>query len=196
MRYPKLTLLLLVGLTSSFQCASSMKNKTLQEPYQESSVDVSFSIDSLSVVDTRTSVDSGSMKIPRMVWKKRDGEIVPALGDEQKKVIAEEAARYARGSEGGKTVVVTLLEGRKRYHADFLFSKEYATTAVKVEVLDSVHQPYYLSATGNAAYEVESIKADNPFMEKLYQKALRNAVYKAFESFQTQERASKAAATK
>jgi hypothetical protein len=58
----------------------------------------------------------------------------------------------------------------------------FKTEVVAITLLDSIHQPELFSTSGEAEYEITSTGADVSSLEKLYVKALKLCVYKAFES--------------
>jgi hypothetical protein len=165
-------------------CAAKIKRNFLNEPYRAKTISVALSIAGIEVVDGRSSLDTETLWIPSFTFKKVGDTVIPPLTSAQEAVIKDEIAHYAKGSGPEVKVKATIKEGTKQYSMGFFNSRECAKAAMTVELLDSVHTPYLFSTTGEAYYEVKSTKADTLFLEKLYRKALKTCVYKAFESIQ------------
>jgi predicted transcriptional regulator len=183
MRIAGCTLLpLAAGLLFLFSCASQLKQKFLDEPYRSGELSVPLVVKDIEVADGRMSVTARDLKAPKFTFKQKGDTIAPPLCSEHEKVIRDEIRQYVKGDGRQAKVRATLKEGLKQYTLGFFNAREYAKTAVCIELFNDTTQPYLFSTTGEAYYEVKSPFTDTVYLETLYRKALKTSVYKAFES--------------
>ncbi|MBN1128544.1 MAG: hypothetical protein JXA71_06135 [Chitinispirillaceae bacterium] len=178
------TLVLFSALLLCFSCASRLKQKFIDEPYRSGSLSVPLMVTDIEVADERKSVAIQNLAAPTATLKKKGDTIMEPLTIEQEKAIHDEIRQCIKGEGVRVRIRATLKDGVKQYSSGFFNAREYARTAVTIELLDEVTQPYFFSTTGEAHYEVKSTKADTAFLETLYRKALKTSVYKAFESIE------------
>jgi hypothetical protein len=176
------TILSVLVFLLTLGCAAKIKQNFLKESYRSKEISAALTITGIEVVDARTTVDTGTLIIPRFTFKKVGDTIVPPLSAEQVKIIKDEIAHYASGGKTAVRIKATITRGIKEYSMGFFNSREYAGADVNIELLDTINNTQLFSTTGEAGYEVKSIRADTVFLESLYRKALKTCVYKAFES--------------
>jgi hypothetical protein len=178
----KILLPLATGLLFFLSCTAQLKQKFLDEPYRSSELSVPLVVTDIEVADGRVSVTARDLKAPKFTFKQKGDTIAPPLNSEHEKVIRDEIRQYVKGDGRQAKVKATLKEGWKQYTLGFFNAREFAKTAVCIELLNDTTQPYLFSTTGEAYYEVKSPIADTAYLETLYRKALKTSVYKAFES--------------
>jgi hypothetical protein len=176
------TLLLLSALLLLPSCAAKLKQKFLDEPYRSGALTVSLTVSNIEVADGRKSADTRSLKAPKFTFKQKGDTVVPPLTIEQEKVIHDEIRKYVKGDGLRVRIKATLKDGVKQYTIGFFNAREFAKTAVTIELMNDTSRTDFFSTTGEAYYEVKSTRADTVYLETLYRKALKTSVYKAFES--------------
>jgi hypothetical protein len=184
MNYRLVTFLSVLVFLFTMGCAGKIKQNFLNEPYRNKRVSVELAITGIEVADARAAVDTGTLIIPGFTFKKIGDTIVPPLSVIEEKAIKDEIAQYAQGGKTAVRVKATIKTGIKEYSMGFFNSREFAGAAVNIDLLDTIHNTQLFSTTGEASYEVKSIRADTAFLESLYRKALKTCVYKAFENIE------------
>ena len=162
-------------------CSSTAKLNYLNEPYAINEIRVPLSISGVDIIDSRNDTTSRAVDIPRHPKKGQADEINQALNDKHRKLITEEMTVYLETSDKEARVEVEVLEGVKKFEGATFGRTEYVKVKLGVTLYDDVHSPFYLKSSGEAMYEIQSLKASNEFIEKLYQKALKASLYKCFE---------------
>lgn len=163
-------------------CAAKIKQNFLNEPYRNKKISVELTMTGIEVADARAAVDTRTLIVPGFTFKKVGDTIVPPLNAIDEKAIKDEIAQYAKGGKTAVRVKATIITGIKEYSMGFFNSREFAGAAVKIDLWDTIHNTQLYSGTGEAGYEVKSIRADSAFLGSLYCKALKTCVYKAFEN--------------
>ena len=182
MNYRLVTFLSVPVFLFTMGCAGKIKQNFLNEPYRNKRISVELTITGIEVADARAAVDTGTLIVPGFTFKKMGDTIVPPLSVIEEKAIKDEIAQYAQGGKTAVRIKATITRGIKEYSMGFFNSREYAGADVNIELLDTINNTQLFSTTGEAGYEVKSIRADTVFLESLYRKALKTCVYKAFES--------------
>jgi hypothetical protein len=163
-------------------CAAQLKQKFLDEPYRSSALSVPLIVSDIEVADGRKSADTRTLKAPKFTFKQKGDTVIPPLTIEQEKVIHDEIRLYAKGEGPRMHIKATLKDGVKQYTLGFFNAREFAKTAVTIELMNDTARTSFFTTTGEAYYEVKSTGADTVYLETLYRKALKTSVYKAFES--------------
>jgi hypothetical protein len=183
MRHARYGILLLESiLFLHFSCFAQFKQRFLDEPYRASKLSVPLAVTEIEIADSRASVAVRSIKAPKFTFRQKGDTIIPPLTIEQEKVVRDEIRQSVTGGGPQVRIKATLKEGIKVYTLGFFHAREYATAAVTIELRLDTARATLFSTTGEANYEVKSMTADSVYLETLYRKALKTAVYKAFES--------------
>jgi hypothetical protein len=162
-------------------CSATAKKAFLNEEYRAPGVRASFSAAAFSIIDLRETVTTRPLDVPVLSLPGTNDSINPALNEAYTRAMREEAEALLTAGGPAYDIRISVIEAKKAFYGA-LVEREAARVTVRVDVLDSVHQPYFYSATGEANLEMKSTNAGQDFSEKQFVKALKMAVYKAFEA--------------
>ncbi|MBN1760480.1 MAG: hypothetical protein JW863_19280 [Chitinispirillaceae bacterium] len=177
---------IIVGLTVSSvilltACSSATKLKYLNEPFTTTEMKIPLTLTEIEFTDNRADTSSRAVNIPRYTKLGQKDTVRQSLRQEHRTLLNEEMKAYFTG--GGKEVkaVVEVIDGSKCFEAGRMTEIEFVRVRLGLTLLDEEHTPYFLKSSGEAMYEIKSLDAKNEFIEKLYQKALKAALYKCCE---------------
>ncbi|MCP4582072.1 MAG: hypothetical protein GY839_10665 [candidate division Zixibacteria bacterium] len=164
-------------------CMPSHKLALLDQKYPVVYEDLSLLIDNVAVIDDRPEISYRDIEIPTMSWPWTEDIVCPPLSKAQEELIINEVARHT--TESGKKVnaVVYIVEGEKRFEGLIWGELEYVRVNLKINLYDSMHQPFYLSVSSDTFFEVKSFDASDDYIEQLYCKAIRYSIFQCFKQF-------------
>lgn len=168
-------------------CSATAKKAFLNEEYRAPGVKASFSAAAFSIIDLREATTTRALDVPVLSLPGTNDSINPALNEAYTRAMREEAESLLTAGGPAYDIRISVMEAKKAFYGA-LVEREAARVIVRVDVLDSLHQPYFYSATGEANLEMKSTNAGQDFSEKQFIKALKTAVYKAFEAICSMEK--------
>lgn len=182
MKYIKLCGALILLLLAN--CAMLQIQSFIDEPIDADSIKLPIQISSLSIIDYRRNVDNRDINISWFALPGDKDEVLPKLSSDQRQLINDEFMKYVVNKSDNYTVraVIEIVEGSKNYKCSWFFEDMKARSTIRITLYDSFHTPYLISATGEAVSTYTSGVSTKKYMEGLYQKAIRMALYKAVES--------------
>lgn len=171
---------LLVGAGCAFQKLQAV----LDEPMSGPQVKLPVAITKLTIADIRTATNARDLKISAIALPGRKDEIAPPLSGEQKDVLEKEFASYAAFTAGDARAACTVqvVEGSMKYTSAWSGEEMFVRSKLRMVLIDSLHTPFLASAVGEAEFSFKSNIANKKNFEKLYQKAMKAALFKAAES--------------
>lgn len=135
----------------------------------------------LIIVDERADVDKGDLKVPAIALREKKGRIQPELVKSHRDLIGDEIKKHL-GSDSRKIKFVAFItKGEKGFVSSWKGDQEKVKFAIRIEYFDEVLKKE-LKTSGEASYEVSSITSSGDYIEKAYQKAIRNAIHESFVS--------------
>ena len=181
LKYP-VFLLTLIATITVVGCSSRAKLKYLNEPFTTTELKIPLNVTGIEFNDNRTDTSSRALDIPRYTKNGQTDTVHQALLPEHRAILTGEMESYFDGSGKEVEAVIEVLEGEKCFAAGRVAEVEYVKVKLGLTLLDTVHTPYFLKRNGEVAYEIKSLDAKNDFLEQLYQKALKAALYKCCEA--------------
>ena len=139
-----------------------------------------LSVISIEISDLRQHTTDREIKIPFFSWPGQSDKIRPILTSEHKHLIDTEIRKHVTSSGIPVKIHVSIEEAYKEFSATWITENEHVEIQMKIDIYDEIHTPYLMSAFGNSIYDMTSIDASPEYIEKLYQKALRSGIKKAF----------------
>ena len=172
----------IVGTVSLLMgCSSAAKMRYLNEPYATTDIKIPLTLTEMEFVDNRADTSSRMVNIPRYTRLGQKDTVRQTLLPEHRSLLSDELRNRFTGEGTGVKAVVEILEGDKCFEAGRMTEIELVKVRIGLTLLDGEHTPYFLKSNGEATYEIKSLDARNEFLEKLYQKGLKAALYKCCE---------------
>jgi hypothetical protein len=180
----KIRILFALAAVITCACAFQKLQTVLDESPSGQAPRLPIAVTRLSVADARPAVDYRDMKISAFAIPGRRDESAPSLSGEQKDVLEKEFSRYLAHNSGDYTAACTILvlEGVMQYTSAWSGEDMVVKSKLRVVLIDSLHTPFLASAIGEAELSFKSNIANKKNFEKLYQKAMKMALFKAMES--------------
>ena len=180
LKYPVLVLAPFAAI-AVIGCSSAAKMKYLNEPYASTEITIPLTVSEIEIVDNRNDTSSRAVNIPRYTKMGQKDTVRQTLLQEHRTILADELKRNFTGDGSAVKAVIEVIEGNKCFEAGRMTEIEFVKVRLALTLLDDEHTPYFLKSSGEASYEIKSLDARNEFLEKLYQKGLKAALYKCCE---------------
>ena len=165
-------------------CAFKKLQTLIDEPASANAPRLAVAITNLVIVDGRATVDTRDVKTSKLAAPGRTDLISPAISQAHKDMLEKEMAWYSNGGASGPHAACTIqvVEGVERYKSTWSGEEMHARSKLRVSIVDSVHAPFVFSTVGEAEYYFTSNIANQSNFDRLYQKAMKTALFKAVES--------------
>ena len=145
-------------------------------------VNLAYEIQHLEIVDKRTNVSEGEMKIPTFSTPKSYIKHAPVVTAGHRQEIEAFFKNNIKGSGPSVQAIVILVDAYKEFSATAMTERERGHVKMEVILYDSATDKQLISCESMADFGVESRDANQEKMEKVYRYSLRQAVYKCLKS--------------
>ncbi len=139
-----------------------------------------LSVISIDISDLRENTTDREIKIPVLTWPGQSDKIRPRLTVQHKHLIDTEIRKHVTNTGVPVKIHVSIQEAYKEFSASWFSENEHVEIHIKIDIYDGIHSPFLVSAYGNSVYDMTSIDASPEYIEKMYQKAIRSGIKKAF----------------
>ncbi len=165
-------------------CAFQKLQAVLDEPMAGPQVKLPVAVTKLTIADARSAADGRDLKISAFALPGRKDEIVPRLSADQKNMLENEFAKYRdyNATDVRAACSLQVIEGVMKYTSAWSGEEMFVRSKLRLVLIDSLHTPFLASAVGEAEFSFKSNIANAKNFEKLYQKAMKAALFKAAES--------------
>jgi hypothetical protein len=164
-------------------CAAQKFRLLLDEPPSGQPFNLPVEVTRLSIADLRNAVDNRDIIVSALAVPGRKDSIAPALSGGQRELLEKEFGKYISDhADYTARCSILIMEGVMRYASSWSGEGMSVRSKIRVVLIDSLHTPFLASAAGEADYSFQSNIANKKNFEKLYQKAMKAALFKAMES--------------
>ena len=148
-------------------------------------VHLAYQIEHVEIIDNRRNVSSGEMRIPAISTPKSYTKHFPVVTPEHRQEILDFCKNNVKSSGRSVQAIVNLVDAYKEFSATFSTERERGYVKMEVILYDLQTDKQLISCESIGTFGIESNDADQQKMEKIYQYALRQAIYKCFRSIAT-----------
>jgi len=171
-------MLLSLTLLSCVGKQSILKNN--DEPNQ---IAIKGIFNEFEVVDIRNNVSTRALHIPDITLPGQSDLVHPELTQAHQDVITKQVKSYFRDGENEYNVKIEVVEGIKEFSANLFNEREYVQFDVQISLANPKTNALK-TCSSTAFFEAKSMDANYNFIDKIYLKAMRTAVYKCCEKLQ------------
>ncbi|MBN1822719.1 MAG: hypothetical protein JW803_00205 [Endomicrobiales bacterium] len=163
-----------IGLLSVLLLGCAAKKNYLIDTFDYSQAYFEgLALNSFNIVDERVGVSD----IVSFPLKKKEASLFPALTPEHRELIKRETERHLSTEGSPVDLTVFVKKGEKGYKSRLTGKFEEVKFAVKMEFKLKDRTEY---ASGEALLEIKSMSVSHEYLEKLYQKAIRESIHQCF----------------
>ena len=134
-------------------------------------------MDSFSIVDERKDVSAMQPIAGFFAKPGTRSEASPPLSKVQRSLIKSEILKYIDNKGDRYNITVYIVKAQKAFRSAWPRKYETAAVALKIKFKGEDGVSIYAAET---LLEVKSIKATDEYIEKLYQKAIKDCIYDCF----------------
>lgn len=175
-------LLAAVALMAS-GCASSVKQRFLDEEFRLEKIALPYSLRKVKVVDRRVGVAKTDISIPAVTFWPRKDAVSPPLTKEDLLMLENEPRQYFAGMNQPVTATIEVLEARKKFESGWKGERETVSAKLRVTLVDEASKEPFIFAVGESTLFTQTVDASGDYIAKLFAKCMKVALYQAAKSF-------------